>query len=55
MKTELIFKSYVWRGFVERVFGWMVGRGTDMLNACYWSVYICKFNVFIINLQLLKF
>jgi hypothetical protein len=41
MKTELIFKSYVCRGFVERVFGRIVGRGTDMLNACCWPVDIC--------------
>jgi hypothetical protein len=41
MKNELIFKSYVCRGFVERVFERIFGRGTDTLNACYWPVDIC--------------
>jgi len=45
MKIELIFEGYVCRGFIERGFGRIVGRGADMLNACYWPVDICKFNV----------
>jgi len=45
MKNKLVFKSYVWRGSIERVFERIVGRGTDMLNACSWPVDICKFNV----------
>jgi hypothetical protein len=45
MKTELIFKSYICRGSIERVFERIVGRRTDMLNACCWPVDICKFNV----------